>query len=438
MKDSTKMKCSVCHEESDYLSTQVDIAQEQTLFVCTKCMAESSYGNMSLEKVNELLEEYEKLIPEYETRLIKPGAMREPTGERAVHSITLKKMYDWLMTDINYLRIRKLKLESKMPNLDLWRKEMKKAVEVQDFEKAASLKDKIMKCEAELDIDGNSKKKEAEEEVEEQYDTQIENDDNTDSENDDPFELLQEQMSDKNSQLNKMLGKMKDEKTKYLKQNTKSDDSQTKSNEELLSDITKKDKEHQDIIQLIDDEIDKLRKKRIEDGLDEDTDILNDSTEIVHEFMHEVKMVFDREYNYLMENLDNENFDHYKSVINSISKFTEMFSVFIALQIPSVDRIIETCDLLDNFELPVIRHLNKLLSKSFKDKTASNFNEITKRLVHYKTKQYITTTASLENMLSGYEKLKEEENEKMRIYIEKRKIRDAKELERDKKLNTLS
>ncbi len=138
------MKCSICNRDRKDLSMMVNLKTQETDYICSDCLASNNYEKTSLEEVKLLLEIYNELLKSLEDLLRNPDVygMKVPKGLEAL-AMTPKKIYEMSLKEVTTLKMRKLELESQMPQKDFLERDLAKAIEKEDYERAIVIREQL-------------------------------------------------------------------------------------------------------------------------------------------------------------------------------------------------------------------------------------------------------------------------------------------------------
>jgi len=106
-------------------------------YVCDECLSENEFPDLSLEETEDLLAQYESIAVQMEELI---PHMRETEKnippELAAFAMTPTKGYKMALDAVRKLKMRRMELICDTPQADFLEKELKKAIEEEDFEKA--------------------------------------------------------------------------------------------------------------------------------------------------------------------------------------------------------------------------------------------------------------------------------------------------------------
>jgi len=138
------MKCTICNKEKNDLMTYVNEETQKKDYVCTECQINNNTANSTQSDVEEEIRLIENLIDDMEIKFSDPKLlnMEVPPGLEAL-AFTPKKMFLSAYESLALLKLKRMELKSLMPREKYLEEELKIAIEKENFEKAALLRQKI-------------------------------------------------------------------------------------------------------------------------------------------------------------------------------------------------------------------------------------------------------------------------------------------------------
>ena len=135
------MKCSICNKEAELTVPYINAETNETQDICMNCMSKHSIKQTkSVEEIDKVIKEYKKLISDLEELIKKmPEKMDLPEGLEA-HAFTPRKLYSSLQKALAELKIQRLEKLTEAGSKVTFEYDLKKAVEEEDYEKAAEIK----------------------------------------------------------------------------------------------------------------------------------------------------------------------------------------------------------------------------------------------------------------------------------------------------------
>ena len=138
------MECTICGKESGNFVIMVNSDTRKTDYVCDECTSENEFKDLSLKETEDLLAQYESLAKKFEGIFPYTAEMEKNLPpEVAAFAMTPTKVYKMTLDSIQKLKMRRMKLICQTPQDDFLEKELKKAIEEEDFEKADILKKQL-------------------------------------------------------------------------------------------------------------------------------------------------------------------------------------------------------------------------------------------------------------------------------------------------------
>ena len=135
------MKCSICGSSTKPLTFFIHAETLETDFVCSDCQARSEITKMTeLEELDYLLGEYEAVAAKYESLIREMPEMPEATD---AFSHTPLTTYKSVQSAIALIKSHRMELIAKSESKDRLEYELKKSIEVEDFERAAEIRKKL-------------------------------------------------------------------------------------------------------------------------------------------------------------------------------------------------------------------------------------------------------------------------------------------------------
>lgn len=141
------MKCDLCRKSATILVTMVNVTTNESQHVCDNCLIENSPLINDINELDVNIADAESVLKDLEG--IQQLAGKDIGSEFADNEelsamiFTPSKAYDMMKKTCDSLAIQKLQLLTSMPDLDRLKYELKIAIEKENYEKAAELRDKI-------------------------------------------------------------------------------------------------------------------------------------------------------------------------------------------------------------------------------------------------------------------------------------------------------
>ncbi|MFN0035523.1 MAG: hypothetical protein ACKVUS_10675 [Saprospiraceae bacterium] len=138
------MKCSNCGQEGQTLTTYINAATGQASYICSKCQAAQAASEVSTpEELDEMISEYEELAEKAE-RIIKaqPEMPEIPQGLASL-AFTPLSLYEGIQSALAELKTRRMELITRASSEERLKYELKKALEEEDYEKSARIRDEL-------------------------------------------------------------------------------------------------------------------------------------------------------------------------------------------------------------------------------------------------------------------------------------------------------
>lgn len=139
------MKCTCCNTEAEHLTIAFDTSIFEKHYICDMCMEKGSEIKISLDEINWNLRHYkvmltmlEELFKEYDMNMLNDSNPDSQNLMREALSI-----YKSTLNLQTKLKIRKMQLENETPEFEIYQQKMQEAVDAEDYEKAADIRDTI-------------------------------------------------------------------------------------------------------------------------------------------------------------------------------------------------------------------------------------------------------------------------------------------------------
>lgn len=148
------MKCHKCKTDVTMLFTMISQTTNEEYYICAECLVESTPKIKDIGRLDEELEEIESTLSGLEElKKLNPQELQEQDSLSDHEKImalffTPAKAYDVLKGTYNNLSLQKMELFLSMPEADRLKYELKKAVEAENYEKAAELRDKLIELDS--------------------------------------------------------------------------------------------------------------------------------------------------------------------------------------------------------------------------------------------------------------------------------------------------
>jgi len=142
-----KMKCTNCGREGQTLTIYVNASSMKTNYICVTCQAVAMAKSIhNIQELDDLIKDYERMGANMEDMIKNhPADMPEvPKGLEGLAQTPVTAYKDILLT-LAELKSRRVELLIQKGGEAMLEYELKKAVETEDFEKSALLRDKLKK-----------------------------------------------------------------------------------------------------------------------------------------------------------------------------------------------------------------------------------------------------------------------------------------------------
>lgn len=143
------MKCSKCGKESKKLLAGFDLSTGRSRNLCYHCYCWQLPEHQEIAEVDKELEEVNKLVKQYEILCeeIKDADFPDVPEEIATFMVTPQSNYTIVQMMRDKLQSTREKLLAEMPEKERLTYQIKRAVEIEDFEEAERLQGKLLELE---------------------------------------------------------------------------------------------------------------------------------------------------------------------------------------------------------------------------------------------------------------------------------------------------
>lgn len=138
------MTCAICGSTKTPLTTFIDWQTKDTTFICSSCAAEKSANSIhDLEHLEETIAMMEDMVEKFE-ELIRETP-KQPKIPEALEGIAFTPLAAYKMAQgmLSMLKVTKLELLTEVGSEAWLEYELRRAVEKEDFEKSARLRDEL-------------------------------------------------------------------------------------------------------------------------------------------------------------------------------------------------------------------------------------------------------------------------------------------------------
>lgn len=140
------MKCSNCGRDGLTLTTLVNMSTGQTSYLCPDCQAAMTAEQFNTpEELDEMIRGFEDLASRFENLIINTPEMPEVPPEISAFAFTPLSAYQAVQANLAKLKGRRMELLTQAGSEERLNYELKKALEAEDYEKSALLRDELKK-----------------------------------------------------------------------------------------------------------------------------------------------------------------------------------------------------------------------------------------------------------------------------------------------------
>ena len=141
------MKCIRCGKEEKGMVTFVNADTMEADRICLSCQAKEMTTSISeIRKIDEMIAQYEELNSSYEGLIKKMPKMEVPEGLESI-AMTPLSIYKGIQATLSGLRVRKMELLAEKGSRERLEHELKEALEKEDYERSAQIKQLLDKME---------------------------------------------------------------------------------------------------------------------------------------------------------------------------------------------------------------------------------------------------------------------------------------------------
>lgn len=138
------MKCSICRREAKGLTTFVNAANFKATYVCVRCQASNMVQDINDPKeIDTLLDEYREMSERMESVIEKHPEMPQLPPILAALAMTPISVYEGVQFVMAELKVRRMELMTQTDSKERLKYELEKALQAEDYERAALIRDKL-------------------------------------------------------------------------------------------------------------------------------------------------------------------------------------------------------------------------------------------------------------------------------------------------------